>query len=81
MCLYRDTKRSRGIAYIKFVLPDDAVAAYRALDMTAFQGRLMHVLPAKRRPGEEPAAAAAAAAAAAEAAGAEGEAQVWCVQL
>eukprot|EP00775_Hariotina_reticulata_P011800 gene11800-11945_t len=56
----KDTKRSRGIAYVKFVLPDDAVAAYRALDMTAFQGRLMHVLPAKRRPGEESAAAAAA---------------------
>ena len=25
----------------------------RALDMTPFQGRLLHVLPAKRKPGEE----------------------------
>ena len=51
--MHRDTKRLRGIAYIKYLLPEDAVAAYRALDMNAFQGRLMHVLPAKKKPGED----------------------------
>jgi hypothetical protein len=29
------------------------LAAFRALDMSPFQGRLLHVLPAKRQPGED----------------------------
>jgi multiple RNA-binding domain-containing protein 1 len=53
----RETKRSKGIAYVKFQVPEDALAALRALDMTPFQGRLMHVLPAQRSPGEAAAAA------------------------
>lgn len=51
--LNRDTKQSKGLAYVKYVVPEDALAAFRALDMEPFMGRLMHVLPAQRRPGEE----------------------------
>ena len=35
------------MAYILFMLPDDALKAYSALDGTIFQGRLLHILPAK----------------------------------
>ena len=48
-----ETRRSKGIAYVRFSLPEDALAAFRALDMSPLMGRLMHVMPAKRRPGEE----------------------------
>jgi hypothetical protein len=33
----RETKKSKGIAYVKFTLPEDAVAAFKALDMTPLQ--------------------------------------------
>lgn len=48
----KDTKRSKGLAYILFMLPDDALKAYSALDGTIFQGRLLHILPAKEQPSE-----------------------------
>lgn len=46
----KDTKRPIGIAYILFMLPDDALKAFSALDGTIFQGRLLHILPAKDQP-------------------------------
>ena len=46
----KDTKRPIGMAYILFMLPDDALKAYSALDGTIFQGRLLHILPAKDQP-------------------------------
>ncbi len=46
----RVTRNSRGIAYVQFVKPRDAVAAQAALDSSSFQGRLLHVLPASQRP-------------------------------
>lgn len=49
----RDTKRPIGMAYILFMLPDDALKAYSALDGTIFQGRLLHILPAKDQPIKE----------------------------
>lgn len=49
----KDTKRPIGIAYILFMLPDDALKAYSALDGTIFQGRLLHILPAKDQPIKE----------------------------
>lgn len=42
-----------GTAFVAFHHPEDAVQAYRALDKTAFQGRLLHVLPGRARPGQE----------------------------
>ena len=35
----RETKRSKGIAYVLFQIPEDAVKAQEALDMTTFQVR------------------------------------------
>lgn len=62
----RDTRRSKGFAYVLFMNPADAVRAFSALDGTVFQGRLLHILPAKvdkkkQRLANEAAAAAAAA--------------------
>ena len=36
---------------MSFAKPEQAVAAYEALDKTSFQGRLLHVLPAVDRKG------------------------------
>jgi hypothetical protein len=33
----RETKKSKGLAYILYLLPDDAVKAYRELDGQIFQ--------------------------------------------
>lgn len=43
------TSAPRGIAYITFSQPQDALAARAALDGTVFQGRLLHILPAVGR--------------------------------
>ncbi|KAI0350955.1 hypothetical protein OH77DRAFT_1488172 [Trametes cingulata] len=47
------TKQSKGLAYVSFAKPEDALAAYEALDKTSFQGRLLHILPALDRKGKE----------------------------
>ncbi|CDS05564.1 hypothetical protein LRAMOSA08092 [Lichtheimia ramosa] len=46
----KDTKRPKGYAYIGFLLPEHAVKAYLDQDMKFFQGRLMHIIPAKEKP-------------------------------
>lgn len=43
----KDTKRSKGIAYVLYTLPESAVRALEELDNSIFQGRLLHVMPAK----------------------------------
>lgn len=43
------TNQAKGLAYVTFVQPADAVAAFKALDGTTFQGRLLHILPAMGR--------------------------------
>ena len=53
----RESRKSKGIAYVKFQVPEDALRALRELDMSPFQGRLMHVLPAQRSPAEAATAA------------------------
>ncbi|XWS19950.1 hypothetical protein CRYUN_Cryun31cG0059500 [Craigia yunnanensis] len=43
----KDTKRSKGIAYILYKVPECAVRALEEVDKSIFQGRLLHVMPAK----------------------------------
>ncbi|KAI8074728.1 hypothetical protein BC940DRAFT_249567 [Gongronella butleri] len=50
MPIAKDTKQAKGYAYIAFMLPEHAIKAYKAMDMKEFQGRLLHVLPAKEKP-------------------------------
>lgn len=45
----RDTKRSKGIAYILYALPESAARALEDLDNSIFQGRLLHIMPAKQK--------------------------------
>ncbi|TEB23078.1 RNA-binding domain-containing protein [Coprinellus micaceus] len=45
------TKQGKGLAYVTFASPAEAVAAYESLDKTPFQGRLMHILGAVDRRG------------------------------
>ena len=46
----KSTRRSKGLAYVTYVLPEDGVKAMEACDGSIFQGRLLHLLPAKRAP-------------------------------
>ncbi|KAI8388663.1 uncharacterized protein BYT42DRAFT_560822, partial [Radiomyces spectabilis] len=50
MPIAKDTKRSKGYAYILFLMPEHAVKAFEDLDMKTFQGRLLHIIPAKEKP-------------------------------
>eukprot|EP00899_Mesostigma_viride_P003479 jgi/Mesvir1/13131/Mv06103-RA.1 len=50
----RLTKQSKGLAYVTYLLPENARAALSSLDRSVFQGRILHVLPAQRAP-ERPA--------------------------
>ncbi|XP_030470431.2 uncharacterized protein LOC115688674 isoform X2 [Syzygium oleosum] len=43
------TRRSKGIAYIQFALPESALRALEELDYSDFQGRLLHILPALQK--------------------------------
>lgn len=42
-----------GTAFILFRDPQDALKAFQSLDKKTFQGRLLHVLPGRARPGQE----------------------------
>nr|CDI56454.1 probable RNA-binding protein [Melanopsichium pennsylvanicum 4] len=44
--LDKQTKASKGLAFVTFSDPAHALAAYRAKDGSTFQGRLIHLLPA-----------------------------------
>ncbi|KAK6268371.1 hypothetical protein QUC31_012531 [Theobroma cacao] len=43
----KDTKRSKGIAYVLYKVPECSVRALEELDKSSFQGRLLHVMAAK----------------------------------
>ncbi|EOA16005.1 hypothetical protein CARUB_v10004134mg [Capsella rubella] len=49
LVLDKETKRSKGIAYILYPIPECAARAMEELDNSIFQGRLLHILPAKHR--------------------------------
>ena len=44
-----DSNKVIGYAFVTFVFPEHAVKAYQDCDGTIYQGRLMHILPAKAR--------------------------------
>lgn len=41
------TRKLKGYGTVTYLFPEHAVAAYAALDGTSFQGRMLHLLPAK----------------------------------
>ncbi|XP_064648484.1 probable RNA-binding protein 19 [Lineus longissimus] len=43
------TKKIKGFAFVTFMMPEHAVKAFMELDGTIFQGRLLHILPAKTK--------------------------------
>jgi len=43
------TKRPKGFAFVMFMMPEHAVSAFNALDGTIFQGRMLHLLPARAK--------------------------------
>lgn len=47
------TRKIKGFGTVTFVMPDDAVRAFSELDGSTFQGRLLHLIPAKSRDDEE----------------------------
>lgn len=49
--------QAKGFAFVQFVIPADARKAMEELDRHAFRGRLLHIIPARRQPGESGTAA------------------------
>ncbi|CAM8993641.1 unnamed protein product [Rhodiola kirilowii] len=49
LVLDKQTKRSKGFAYIQYTSPEFAARALKELDGESFQGRLLHVLPAEQK--------------------------------
>ena len=43
----KHSNQSMGFAFITFMMPEHAVQAFNELDGRVFQGRLLHILPAK----------------------------------
>ncbi|ORX86199.1 RNA-binding domain-containing protein [Anaeromyces robustus] len=46
----KETKQSRGYAFILFLLPEHAINAYMSLDGKIFQGRILDIRPGKEKP-------------------------------
>ncbi|CAI0392519.1 unnamed protein product [Linum tenue] len=44
----KDTKQSKGFAYVRYARAESAARALEELDKTIFQGRLLHIMPAKK---------------------------------
>lgn len=47
--LDKTTNRPTGLGFVTFMLPEHAAKAYQELDGQIFQGRLLHLLPARPR--------------------------------
>ncbi|CAH8270172.1 unnamed protein product [Arabidopsis lyrata] len=48
LVLDKETKNSRGMAFVLYQIPEYAKRAMEELDNKDFQGRLLHILPAKK---------------------------------
>ncbi|KAG5455983.1 MAG: hypothetical protein BJ554DRAFT_4399, partial [Olpidium bornovanus] len=46
----KETKAPKGYAYVLYLIPEHAVKAYQAMDRSIYQGRILHVIPAKEKP-------------------------------
>uniref|UniRef100_A0A1I7YW15 RNA-binding protein 19 n=1 Tax=Steinernema glaseri TaxID=37863 RepID=A0A1I7YW15_9BILA len=45
----KKTGKSKGFAVVTFVFPENAAAAYAALDGSVFKGRMLHLLPGEEK--------------------------------
>jgi multiple RNA-binding domain-containing protein 1 len=45
--------RRKGIAFVSYMFPEDAVRALTSMDAQIFRGRILHVLPAQQRKKED----------------------------
>ncbi len=43
----KETNNPKGYAFVQYINPVDAVTALNAMDGKIFQGRLLHIIPAK----------------------------------
>ena len=50
--LDKQTGKNKGFAFVLFVNAADAVKAFSALDGSVFQGRLLHIIPARAAPND-----------------------------
>ncbi|KAG7554234.1 RNA-binding domain superfamily [Arabidopsis suecica] len=48
LVLDKETKNSRGMAFVLYLIPEYSKRAMQELDNKYFQGRLLHILPAKK---------------------------------
>ncbi len=47
------TRKTKGFAFVTFMIPEHATRAYAELDGTSLQGRLLHLLPGKAKASPE----------------------------
>jgi len=48
----KNTRKYKGFAFVTFMMPEHAVAAFSGLDGSTFMGRLLHLIPAKPKESE-----------------------------
>eukprot|EP00917_Polyrhabdina_sp_WS-2016_P013139 GHVP01028930.1.p1 GENE.GHVP01028930.1~~GHVP01028930.1.p1 ORF type:complete len:458 (+),score=120.59 GHVP01028930.1:28-1401(+) len=44
-----ETRKTFGVGFVLFMIPEDAVTAFKELDGIGFQGRLVHILPGEEK--------------------------------
>lgn len=54
MPIDKSTKQPKGFAYVLFMIPENAVKAMHTLNGCIFQGRMIHVIPARKKPEPKP---------------------------
>ena len=47
------SKKPKGFAYVTFMFPEKALKAFNELDGTVFQGRMLHIIPARNKKEQE----------------------------